>query len=137
MKRIIAIVLFALASFVAIDNANAQDHRMRVTIPFNFIAGRAHFSAGTYTISSSDLIAVAIQNDKQHAFILKSAEAEEHPESGKLVFYRYGDQYVLRKILSPGAHLYLELPISKPVKSVRAQDAKVQSYEVAQIDLNQ
>src|SRR5215475_11491491 len=108
MKRIIAIVLFALASLVTIHDANAQDHKMRVTIPFNFIAGRTHFSAGTYTISSSDLIAVAIQSDKQCAFLLRSAEAEERPDSAKLVFYRSGDQYTLKKILSPGAHMYLE-----------------------------
>jgi len=136
MKRIIAIALFAAAHFVTINNASAEAHRMRVTIPFNFIAGPTHFSAGTYTFSSSDLIALAIESDKQHAFILRSAESEEHPESGKLVFYRYGDQYVLKKILSPNAHLFVELPISKPVKSARSQEAKFQDGVETQIALN-
>lgn len=136
MKRIIAILFFALASLVTINNANAQDHTMRVTIPFNFIAGRTHFPAGIYRISSSDLIAVAIQNDRQAAFILRSAVAEEHPQSGKLVFYRYADQYILKKILSPGAHMYLELPASKSGKSAGSQEAKLQDDVEAQIVLN-
>ena len=137
MKRIIAIALFVLAYFGTINNANAEDHRMRVTIPFNFTAGRTHFSAGTYTISSSDLIAVAIDSDKQHAFVLKSAEAEEHPESGKLVFYRYGDRYVLKKILSPGANMFVELPASKAVMPALSHEAKLQDGVETQIALNQ
>lgn len=128
MKRTIAIVLFALTSLITVGTANAQDHRIRVKIPFNFIADGIPLPAGTYTISSADHLTVRIQNGKQHVTMLSSAPADDNQsETGKLVFNTYADQYFLRKILCPNAHLNLELPSSKAERRAKLeQTAKLE-----------
>jgi hypothetical protein len=120
MKRTIATALFALASLITVGTATAQDHRIRVKIPFNFIADGTALPAGTYTISSADHLTVLIQNGKQHVTMLSSAPGDDNQfGKGKLVFNTYADQYFLRKILCPNAHLNLELPASKAEKRAK------------------
>lgn len=124
MKRIIAIIVFALAALVTVRGAIAQDHRIRVTIPFNFNVGGMSLPAGTYTISSEDLLSIQIQNGKQSITVLSSAPAEDNAsEHDKLVFNRYGNQYFLSKILSSYASMNLEMPVSKIEKRARLQEA--------------
>ena len=134
MKRIITIALFALASLFTAATANAQSHRVRVTIPFNFNADGVPMAAGTYTIASEDLVSVVIQNGKQNVFLLSKAPAEDkQSEYSKLVFNRYGDQYFLSKILCPYAHMNLDLPLSKKEKKVRLAEASLHQNDQTSI----
>ncbi|QNI33751.1 hypothetical protein H7849_07475 [Alloacidobacterium dinghuense] len=128
MKRIVAIIFFALAVMVTVGTASAQQHKIRVTIPFDFNAGNTKLPAGTYTISSTDLIAVVIQNHEHTVTLLRTSPVEDNrSEFGKVVFDKSGDQYFLRKILASYAHLNLELPTSRSEKSTRLNHASLRA----------
>jgi hypothetical protein len=137
MKRIFAIVLFALASLVTVRGANAQDHRVRATIPFTFIAGGETMPAGVYTITSDDLPQVRIRKGTEGVTVLSNTPVYD-AKSGydKLVFNKYGDQYFLRKVLCPDAHMSLELPVSKTERLVQHQKPNAHEVEQALVALN-
>lgn len=131
MKRIIAITIFVLASFALINSAIGQNHRVRATIPFNFIVGSKYLPAGTYTITSQDLVSVVVRNGNTYATVMSSSRADDaRTGAGKLVFYRHGDQYILHRILSSYASMNLELPVStakkihQPEMAVRQEDGQ-------------
>jgi hypothetical protein len=137
MKRIITIAIFVLASIVTVRSAIAQNHTVRVTIPFSFSADDKLLPAGTYTITSKDLHGVLIQNDKQSVNMLSSAPIyEEKLQDDRLIFNKYGDQYFLRKILCSYAHMSLELPASKIEKRARLQEGNHQGSIRAFLALN-
>jgi hypothetical protein len=137
MKRIIAIIVFALATLVTVPGAIAQDHRIRVTVPFNFNVDGTPLPAGTYTITSEDLLSIHIQNGKQSITVLRSAPAEDNAsEHDKLVFNRYGNQYFLSKILCSYAFMNLEMPVSKIEKMARLQEANPRGNIHAFLALN-
>lgn len=134
MKRVIAITIFTLASLITASSANGQDHRVRATIPFDFTVGNKHLSAGTYTITSQDFVSVVIRNDKEHATVLSNTRIDDaHTDFGRLIFNKYGDQYVLHKILCSYANLNLELPISK----AKPHEDSIQGTAQAFVDANQ
>lgn len=135
MKRITVIVLFALAALATVGTAGAQNHLVRANIPFDFLAGDAHLPAGTYTITSDDLVNIVIQNGQNAAFLLSEAPADDVKTDGKLVFNRHGDQYFLSEILSSDAHLNLKLPVSKLEKRVRFQNADLHADNQASVAL--
>ena len=104
-----------------VGTAAAQNHQVRATIPFDFVAGSAYWPAGTYTITSEDLVIVEIQNGKHDAKLLRSAPADEVKSDSELVFNGYGDQYFLSEILSSDANIKVRLPVSKMEERVRFQ----------------
>lgn len=137
MKRIAAIVLFALASFGLVNHASAEDHEARVTIPFDFTFGRLLLPAGTYTITSPNQITVVLNNGKQSAAALRSAVAQEdHSGVDKLVFSKYGDQYFLRQILCSSSHLNLEFPASRAEKQAQLNRAGLSGKDRILLALN-
>ena len=91
-----------------VGTAAAQNHQVRATIPFDFVAGSAYWPAGTYTITSEDLVIVEIQNGKHDAKLLRNAPADEVKSDSELVFNGYGDQYFLSEILSSDANIKLD-----------------------------
>jgi hypothetical protein len=53
MKRITAIALFTIASFVTAGSAWAQDRGVRATVPFDFTVGDKLLPPGTYEITTA------------------------------------------------------------------------------------
>jgi len=137
MKRIIAIALFALATLGMVGTAAAQSHQVRANIPFDFIAGSEHMPAGTYTITSEDLLIVVIQNGEHQASLLRSAPADDIKVDGKIVFNKYGNQYFLSEILSSQAHMQLKLPVSKLERKARYQMADLRANDQTSVALGQ
>ena len=73
----------------------------RVDIPFNFAAGSATLAAGRYEISQSKpgLIALQSRDGKAGALMLAPiVECAGVQTASKLVFHRYGSDYVLSQI---------------------------------------
>jgi hypothetical protein len=138
MKSFLALTCFALASLITFGTANAQSHKVRAVIPFNFNAGGAVLPAGTYTISSEDSLFVAIQNGNQHVILLTSAQiGGNKSEHGRLIFKHYGDQYFLNKILCSDAHMDFELPLSRKEMQARLQAMNPRRDKAVFIALNQ
>jgi len=138
MKRIAALVVFALATLGIVSSAKAQDQQIRVTIPFDFTFGRVLLPAGDYTINSPNQITVVIDNGKQNVAVLRSALADDDQTGvDKLVFQKYGDQYFLRQILCSTVHLNLQFPASKLEKKAQLQQATLERNDRVFIALNQ
>lgn len=90
-------------------SAAAQSDRSRTTnIPFSFVVGGETLPAGEYTVGPNrrDYEKVwLVQSRDGHAgalFATMSVRASETQEKGKLIFHKYGDQYFLSQIWTPG-----------------------------------
>ena len=128
MKRITAIALFTIASFVTAGIALAQDRAVQATVPFDFTVGNKLLPSGTYTITSPSSHIVEVKNFDRHIALLVIVNPNDnHSGNGRLVFDKYGDQYFLHKILCQSAAINMDLPASKAEKRVRAQEAMLNS----------
>ena len=115
MKRIITTIISMLASLVVLSGASAQQHAVRVTIPFDFTASNTQLTAGNYTIATQNGLTLITKNSTgESAFVRAIPVIDNLLDESKLVFSTYGDQHYLRKILCPGLNMTLELLPSKP-----------------------
>ena len=110
---------FTVLSFLLMLTAvtvSAQSERIRViNIPFSFIVGQKTLPAGEYTVEpnrkDSDNVWL-VQSKEGHAsalFITNTVRASETQEEARLVFHRYGGQYFLSQIWTPGGNTGREL----------------------------
>ena len=100
-KHLVALTLcFALVITAA---ANAQTIKLKVNVPFNFIAGGVTLPAGEYTVKTVDDGArvLSFSNSNSHAanLVISNTCVSVKPSQGtKLVFHRYGSRYMLSEI---------------------------------------
>src|ERR1039458_9020391 len=101
MNRISAIGLLTIASLATCTGAIAQ--QLKANIPFGFTVGNTWMPAGEYTISSPlrQVVQVRSADLAKIATIVSSQSYDEPSSVSKLVFDKYGDQYFLRRVLSP------------------------------------
>ena len=132
MNRISAIGLLTIASLATCTGAIAQ--QLKANIPFGFTVGNTWMPAGEYTISSPlrQVVQVRSVDLAKIATIVSSQGYNESRSGSKLVFDKYGDQYFLRRVLSPNfASLNLDVPQGKAEKTARSRslEAKVHNGE--------
>jgi hypothetical protein len=127
MKRITAITLFAIASFVMAGKSFAQEHEIQATVPFDFAVGNKVLPSGTYTIRSESTNVIVVRNRDTSVGTLSLAltDGKECKNGGKLIFNKYGDQYFLSEILSSSTAMSLMIPRSKLEQRVRLQEARL------------
>jgi len=94
----------------------AQSERSQVTnIPFSFIVGQKTLPAGEYTFEpnrkdSHNVWLVQRRDGRISAlFATMPVWASETQEKANLIFHKYGDQYFLSQIWTPGSHSGREL----------------------------
>ena len=94
----------------------AQSERSGVlNIPFDFIVQGKTLPAGKYTIEPNrrdyDKVWLVRSKDGRTSvlFTTMRVQSRETQESAKLIFNRYGDQYFLSQIWTPGSHSGREL----------------------------
>src|SRR5258705_11636676 len=112
MKRQ-ALRTFTMLSLVLLLTAvsvSAQSGRSGVlNIPFNFIVGGKTLPAGEYTVEpnkrdSHNVWLVQSREGKASAlFATMPVRANQTLEETKLVFHKYGDEYFLSQIWTPGS----------------------------------
>src|ERR1035438_5333625 len=125
MKRISAIGLLTIASLATCTGAIAQ--QLKANIPFGFTVGNTWMPAGEYTISSPlrQVVQVRSVDLAKIATIVSSQGYNESRSGSKLVFDKYGDQYFLRRVLSPNfASLNLDVPQGKAEKQARSRSLR-------------
>ena len=132
MNRISAIGLLTIASLATCTGAIAQ--QLKANIPFGFTVGNTWMPAGEYTISSPLRQVVQVRSaDLAKIATIVSPQSSNEPGSGsKLVFDKYGDQYFLRRVLSPNfASLNLDVSQGKAEKQARSRslEAKLHNGE--------
>jgi hypothetical protein len=108
--------MFSLLLMVTAVSVAAQSERSKVTnIPFSFIVGEKTLPAGEYTVEPNrrDYDKVwLVQSRDGHAsalFTTMSVRASETQEKTRFVFHKYGDQYFLSQIWTPGGNSGREL----------------------------
>jgi len=101
-------MLTLLLALTAIS-VSAQSQRSKITnIPFDFIVGQQTLAAGEYTVEPNrrdfDKVWLVQSRDGRTStlFTTMLIRASEVQEKTKLVFHKYGDQYFLSQIWTPG-----------------------------------
>jgi hypothetical protein len=139
MKRIIALALFALATIGAIPGARAQQHVVRVDVPFDFTVGETLLPAGVYDISASIPGTVLVQSLDKHltARIVSMHGNYQTTGASKVVFTSYADRYILRRILCPAdIFLNVDVPSFRKARKMETEQALLQPGERTIVALN-
>src|SRR5882672_2897626 len=71
---------------------------IRANVPFSFTVDKKVLPPGDYTVSSGAAHALLIRGFRTGAMILSTPTQSAASTSPKLVFHRYGDEYLLREI---------------------------------------
>jgi hypothetical protein len=88
---------------LAIASVQAQTPgRVEVTVPFDFVAGKATLKAGAYTVKRMAGNALAIRSADGKTTAMVNAPlaigSRESRSGQRLVFNKYGDQYFLSQV---------------------------------------
>jgi opacity protein-like surface antigen len=125
--------LLALAMFAALlmsAAAHAQSTQLKVTVPFEFIAGDAVLPAGDYDVQSVDTWggkALSIHSMTSNAGTLllsNSCQLAKTSDSNKLVFYRYGQKYFLAKVWTANTNIGREMPFNQRQRELAKNQQK-------------
>jgi hypothetical protein len=97
--------------------------RTKVTVPFAFQVGSAHFAAGTYILSNPREYLLSVQGGKRSALAMSSYESTETPARvSEVIFHRYGNQYFLSEVWMRGNTEYLRCPPSKAEQEAKRSE---------------
>jgi hypothetical protein len=100
-------VVFGMLTLSAPAPVAAAD--IRANVPFSFTVAKKVLPPGTYDVSSSAGHALVIRGFGAGAVTLGQRSESAKASSPKLVFHRYGDEYILREVWMGGASGY-QLP---------------------------
>ena len=116
----------------------AQSERSGVmNIPFNFTVQGKTLPAGEYTIEPNrrDYDKVWLVRSKDGGtsvlFATSRVQARETQEKTKLIFHRYGDQYFLSQIWTPGGNSGRELRMPRQERELAKNTIARQTIVVA------
>jgi hypothetical protein len=115
----------------------AQSERSKITIPFSFIVGEKTLPAGEYTVEPNrrDYDKVwLVQSRDGHASVLfttTSLRASETQEKTKLVFHKFGEQYFLSEIWTPGGNNGRELRMPRLERELAKNSVERRTIVVA------
>jgi len=125
MKRIAAIALLVVASFLTAGSAMAQDQGVMATIPFNFNVGGSVLPAGTYTLrsesASPSILRITDWDKGVRILTVAMSNSGQGRPANVLVFHKYGNQYFLSEIHSDAGAMNVNLLGSKQEKRAKAQ----------------
>jgi len=120
MKNKIYQGLIALTLFAALMLPTAQAEpkiALKASIPFEFVVNEKHLPSGEYEVShvpNTAIILIQSRDGRSAAYtppaILVDARSRD---VGELVFNRYGDQYFLSRIVTPGDYIGSQLTKSR------------------------
>ena len=99
-----AIAILGMCFGLAVGSVSAQTPgKVEVTIPFEFTAGKATLQAGVYSIRKTSANLLVLRNSEGESVILNAPLSVESKDKGeRLVFNRYGDEFVLTQVWLTG-----------------------------------
>lgn len=105
----LAVTMMGLSA-ASVRPVAATSEELRCQIPFSFTVNKATLPPGTYRVGVDQEDGMVELRDMGHAaFALGIPFDEARVRDAKLVFHRYGDQYVLREVWT-GTGTGRELP---------------------------
>lgn len=115
MTRSMFVILAATS--LAACSLMAQSSSLRVTVPFDFVAGSSSFPAGEYLVQtgfSPNKVVVRSADAQKNAIMLShGAQATTPPGQAELVFNVYDGRYFLSQVWTGDRSLGQELPASR------------------------
>ena len=106
-----ALAIATLVAIASLTQAHAQDHAVRVNVPFAFNSGSAQLAAGTYTIELQSPDIVALNNDAKRSTRLATVESRTNTRPvnapASLTFRKYGNTYFLAEYSTGGTTIKL------------------------------
>lgn len=129
---LIAVSLVVLA---AVTPLSAQTTWMRAQVPFQFLAGEKLLPAGEYEVElapTSNRMTIRLMDGSAGLFLPISYNELTRPtaDQGKLVFYKYGSHYVLRRVWNSGSVQGFVLPKSNTEREMAKATAQVELASV-------
>jgi hypothetical protein len=128
MKRMAAIALSIAATFLNVRTAAADDHGIRVRVPFSFTVNNTSLPAGRYTIESDlsrpSMLIIRDESDSIKMIDYGMSDTSGMGKTGMLLFHHYGDQYFLSEIHFSTRSKAIFLPASKLEKRARKLNGK-------------
>jgi len=119
MMKTFASILLVAAALLLGSAAQAQDLRVKASIPFDFVLGDKIYPAGVYMVQrapigdGSVVTLRDVESQKVRNAITNACTAPKTPEATTLVFDKLGEQYFLRQIWVAGNTSGREFPTSK------------------------
>lgn len=108
MKKQALTLLNVLLMLTALSVSVQSQQRAAIKIPFNFMVGQKTLEAGDYTVektrTDSDTVWLIQSRDGRTSalFITMLVRANETQDKTKLIFHKYGYQYFLTQVWTPG-----------------------------------
>jgi hypothetical protein len=100
-SQLLRMSMFAVVTAAAVYAQNPQVEK--ATISFNFIVGSRTMPAGQYTVEDvRPLLILKSADGGILNVITDSIQSLDAQTVGKLVFHRYGNQYFLSEVWTPG-----------------------------------
>ena len=119
----LALAMTALSA-ASVRPLAAASEELRAQIPFSFIVNKAVLPPGTYRVDVDNEAGMVELRDMGHAaFALGIPFDDSRVREAKLVFHRYGDQYVLREVWT-GSGTGRELPEPRREKELSLASAE-------------
>lgn len=99
-----AAMLTVTVLVLSAGSAQSQSLRLKADIPFAFYAGETQLPAGTYELerAGSDVYKIFNRGENSVFFGTIGVTDLSAQQSGKLIFQRYGNDYILSEMWWPG-----------------------------------
>jgi hypothetical protein len=136
MKNIIVRILITVAGGLTFGlSAQAQSTQYRANVPFDFSAGNKRYAAGTYSVGpatqSNDAIMLLERKTGKARVLGLNTPGNVGGITGKMIFRRIGDRYVLSEVATPTFGLRIR------ATSRRAEVASLEKAgEIVEVTLN-
>src|SRR5260370_4331176 len=140
-KRLCVIASLLLLSLMAVQQLVRAQDAMAVSIPFEFLAGRATVPAGEYSIqklNETSAVLLIHYSDPSASVLLitNAAQAKKMQTGSKLVFNRYGNRYFLSQVWTAGSirgRQLLKSPGEKEIAQIANIEPKTEVTLVARL----
>jgi len=119
-----------LAAVAALSVPAAQAGEVRAKIPFSFTVNQKTLPPGTYNVSNNSAT-LLVSGVHDGALAITNALLGDRSTGAKLVFHRYGDQYILREVwMGSGNGRVLPAPRMEREIASRSASAEFERVEI-------
>ena len=112
MVATMSLAMVTLMLATAVPMLAQSSGPMKVTVPFNFVVENDRLQAGEYTIEriANRRLRIHSSDGKvSTSFIAIPAQGKDTLEQAHFIFHRYGGEYFLAKIWTPGQNVGWEV----------------------------
>lgn len=127
------VMLLAALLAIPVVTLNAQQTGARFTVPFDFVVNGYSLPAGDYFIEGLWWNAVAFHHGKGQANLILMAEKGKRTQEAqtKLIFHKYGDQYILAKAELPNTNFSRAFQTTAVTHVIKVAGTAPQLAEIA------